>query len=153
MRIQVIVKPFVLDQLFTSSKICISSIFGYLQGYFTKNLFIATQSPLAATVVDFWRMIWERRSPIVVMVMERGVERYWPVDRIKNCNHLSVEPTTERHSVDYTYREFKLTHATVSVCVHACMCDCLCVCMHGVSECTHACGLRVSMRVFISLIV
>ena len=144
MRIQVIVKPFVLDQLFTSSKICISSIFVYLQGYFTKNLFIATQSPLAATVVDFWRMIWERRSPIVVMVMERGVERYWPVDRIKNCNHLSVEPTTERHSVDYTYREFKLTHATVSMCVRMCMCVyvrmCVCVYLHAcVLVCVHAC--------------
>lgn len=87
----------------------------FLQGYFTKNLFIATQSPLAATVVDFWRMLWEHRSPIVVMVMERGVDRYWPLDRIKHCNHLSIEPTTERHSVNYTYREFKLTYATVSV--------------------------------------
>ena len=98
-------------------------------------------------------MIWERRSPIVVMVMERGVERYWPVDRIKNCNHLSVEPTTERHSVDYTYREFKLTHATVSmcmrmcicvyvcmcVCVSACMCACLCACMHA-CECMRTHG-------------
>ena len=66
-------------------------------------------------MADFWRMLWERRSPIVVMVMERGVERYWPVDRIRHYEHLSVEPTTERHSAEYTYREFKLTYATVSL--------------------------------------
>ncbi|XP_065905888.1 receptor-type tyrosine-protein phosphatase F-like isoform X2 [Dysidea avara] len=81
----------------------------YINGYFSKNMFIAAQSPLPVTVIDFWRMLWERRSPIVVMVMERGVERYWPVDRIKDYGDLSVEPTTERHSADYTYREFKLT--------------------------------------------
>jgi len=78
-------------------------------------MFIATQSPLPATVSDFWRMLWEHRSPIVVMVMERGVEKYWPVDRTKDYGDLSVEPTTERHSADYTYREFKLTHYIVSL--------------------------------------
>ena len=78
-------------------------------------MFIAAQSPLPVTVIDFWRMLWERRSPIVVMVMERGVERYWPVDRIKDYGDLSVEPTTERHSADYTYREFKLTDYIVSL--------------------------------------
>ena len=134
------VESFVLYQLYALFEdVCIKSIFRHSsQGYFTKNLFIATQSPLAATVVDFWRMIWERRSPIVVMVMERGVERYWPVDRIKNYNHLSVEPTTERHSVDYTYREFKLTHATVSVCMcAACVCVrvCVCLCVQCVCVC------------------
>ena len=80
---------------------------------------------------DFWRMLWERRSPIVVMVTERGVERYWPVDRVKHYEHLSVEPTTERHSAEYTYREFKLTHATVSLMknkinyMHAYTCICI----------------------------
>ena len=80
-------------------------------------MFIAAQTPLPGTVNDFWRMLWGHYSPIVVMVMVRGVERYWPVDRTKNYSDLSVEPTTERHSADYTYDEFKLTHYTVSLCI------------------------------------
>lgn len=48
------------------------------------NRYIATQGPLANTVVDFWRMVQQESSNLVVMlttVLERGrvkCHQYWP---------------------------------------------------------------------------
>lgn len=48
------------------------------------NRYIATQGPLASTTVDFWRMVQQESSHLVVMlttVMERGrakCHQYWP---------------------------------------------------------------------------
>lgn len=48
------------------------------------NRYIATQGPMAATVTDFWRMVQQESSHLIVMlttVMERGrpkCHQYWP---------------------------------------------------------------------------
>lgn len=31
-------------------------------------MYIATQGPIVNTVSDFWRMVWQEHSPIVVMI-------------------------------------------------------------------------------------
>lgn len=41
-----------------------------MQGYRQKDYFIATQGPLAHTVEDFWRMVWEWRCHTIVMLTE-----------------------------------------------------------------------------------
>ncbi|KAK7480743.1 hypothetical protein BaRGS_00028004, partial [Batillaria attramentaria] len=56
----------------------------YLPGEKHQREFIAAQGPLPATVDDFWRMVWENRVTIIVMLtqcVEKGkvkCEKYWP---------------------------------------------------------------------------
>uniref|UniRef100_A0A3P8VHX9 protein-tyrosine-phosphatase n=1 Tax=Cynoglossus semilaevis TaxID=244447 RepID=A0A3P8VHX9_CYNSE len=41
----------------------------YLKGYDgEEHAYIATQGPTVNTVGDFWRMVWQERSPIIVMI-------------------------------------------------------------------------------------
>jgi len=47
-----------------------------VQGYRCRKAYIATQGPMVETTEDFWRMLWEHNSSIVVMmtkVKEMGV--------------------------------------------------------------------------------
>ena len=54
------------------------------QGYKRLNTYIATQGPLQNTVEDFWRMVWEFKCRVILMLCpltEEGLESshcYWP---------------------------------------------------------------------------
>lgn len=40
-----------------------------VQGYGDEDrAYIATQGPTVNTMGDFWRMVWQERSPIIVMI-------------------------------------------------------------------------------------
>ena len=53
----------------------------------------ATQGPLAETTDDFWRMLWEHNSTIIVMLTklkEMGRDKchqYWPSDKSARLGH------------------------------------------------------------------
>ncbi|RWS28580.1 tyrosine-protein phosphatase non-receptor type 11-like protein [Leptotrombidium deliense] len=81
-----------------------------------KKTYIATQGPLQNTIDDFWWMIWQENSRVIVMTtkeIERGKNkcvRYWPTtDQKKVCGKIEIKCVCERPSVDYTLREFSLS--------------------------------------------
>lgn len=41
---------------------------GHYQGYNHTDEFILTQHPLEATVGDFWRMVWDNNSSVIVLL-------------------------------------------------------------------------------------
>ena len=56
-----------------------------MQGYDNRlKTYIATQGPIDTTIADFWRMIWEQQSSVIIMstnLIEGGktkCARYWP---------------------------------------------------------------------------
>ncbi|XP_043285168.1 mucin-5AC [Venturia canescens] len=56
--------------------------------------YIACQAPLESTVADFWRMIWEQRCKVVIMLtdlVENGVEKcaeYIPPSEVTDCHRI-----------------------------------------------------------------
>ncbi|KAG8185239.1 hypothetical protein JTE90_002765 [Oedothorax gibbosus] len=58
----------------------------YIDGFRRNREYIVTQGPLENTVHDFWRMVWQESSPVIVMVtdlVENGKKKcakYWPDD-------------------------------------------------------------------------
>ncbi|KAK6112428.1 Protein-tyrosine phosphatase family protein [Brugia pahangi] len=54
----------------------------YIQGAPLFNKFIITQAPMKNTIGDFWRMVWQERSPYIFMLISRKEDdrcaQYWP---------------------------------------------------------------------------
>ncbi|XP_025029121.1 receptor-type tyrosine-protein phosphatase F isoform X2 [Python bivittatus] len=89
----------------------------FVDGYRQQKAYIATQGPLAETTEDFWRMLWEHNSTIVVMLTklrEMGREKchqYWPAERSARYQYFVVDPMAEYNMPQYILREFKVTDA------------------------------------------
>ncbi|MEQ2207481.1 hypothetical protein XENOCAPTIV_013232, partial [Xenoophorus captivus] len=74
--------------------------------------------PKDETVSDFWRMIWEQQSSIIVMVTrcEEGnrtkCAQYWPSPERETeiYEEFIVKLTSEDHCPDYTIRHLSLTN-------------------------------------------
>ncbi|KHN75199.1 Tyrosine-protein phosphatase Lar-like [Toxocara canis] len=87
----------------------------WVDGYRQRCAYIATQGPLPHTVNDFWRMIWENESSIVVMMIktrEMGREKcceYWPAESGAQFGQLVIEPIAEYNMPQYVLREFRIT--------------------------------------------
>ncbi|KAL7743428.1 hypothetical protein ACLKA6_018570 [Drosophila palustris] len=99
----------------TSGLSCNSTVSGSLLSV-ERDMFktyIATQGCLANTKTDFWNMIWQENTRVIVMTtkeIERGktkCERYWPDEgQCKQFGHAKVQCIKENSTNDYTLREF-----------------------------------------------
>jgi len=80
-----------------------------------KNSYIATQGPLATTCTDFWYMIWECESTLVIMLtttVERGrikCHKYWPDKGVTSeFDNLEVTCIEEKTGENFVFREFSI---------------------------------------------
>ncbi|XP_064281366.1 tyrosine-protein phosphatase non-receptor type 5 isoform X4 [Passer domesticus] len=81
----------------------------YIRGYGgEEKVYIATQGPIVNTVTDFWRMVWQERSPIIVMItnieeMNEKCTEYWPEEQV---TYEGIEITVNRviQADDYRLR-------------------------------------------------
>eukprot|EP00731_Ephydatia_muelleri_P019169 Em0011g1209a len=55
----------------------------FIDGYKVCNAYIAAQAPLQDTVKDFWRMVWEFKCKVIVVLfrLDEGVEQFWPSEQ------------------------------------------------------------------------
>uniref|UniRef100_A0A914XXL0 Uncharacterized protein n=1 Tax=Panagrolaimus superbus TaxID=310955 RepID=A0A914XXL0_9BILA len=79
---------------------------------------ICTQAPIPATIVDFWRMVWQEKAYVILMlccVMENGkkkCEQYWPEKPGETMNVAGLTITNDRVDIykpDLQYTKIIIT--------------------------------------------
>uniref|UniRef100_A0A8C1XSC0 Receptor-type tyrosine-protein phosphatase epsilon n=1 Tax=Cyprinus carpio TaxID=7962 RepID=A0A8C1XSC0_CYPCA len=92
----------------------------FIDGYRQKDYFIATQGPLAHTVDDFWRMVWEWKCHSIVMLtelQERDQDKclqYWPTEVSVTYGDFTVEIKGDMLCDAFSLRDLLLTYGLVS---------------------------------------
>ena len=81
--------------------------------------YIATQGCLPNTRTDFWQMVWQEKSQVVVMTtkeVEKGkpkCQKYWPdLNGTDSFGAFTVKTISEETHHDYILREFLLSKST-----------------------------------------
>ncbi|NXF82627.1 PTPRK phosphatase, partial [Sclerurus mexicanus] len=87
-----------------------------LQSYRSPHFFIAAQGPLAETVVDFWQMVWQEKTSVIVMLtglVEQNkikCEQYWP-EQEESYGDFTVTLNNTRTTTGFVTRTFCLQKA------------------------------------------
>ncbi|RWS11981.1 tyrosine-protein phosphatase 69D-like protein, partial [Dinothrombium tinctorium] len=91
----------------------------FVEGYKGRKLYICAQGPLDRTVTDFWRMIYEHKVSVIVMLT--GIEehgkikcaQYWPDEGVKEIDKFyRIVPQSVRKFSDFIARRFFLQTLT-----------------------------------------
>lgn len=81
--------------------------------------FVATQAPLTSTFSDFFEMIWNLKSKVIVTltsVVEDGKKKmdvYWPTDGLECFGHFGVELIKKTQENSVIIRELRLHNYSV----------------------------------------
>lgn len=89
----------------------------YVDSCLKPNAYIAAQGPNENTTADFWRMVWEQKTFVVVMLtkvfdfIRVMCTQYWPVELNKPERYGNIEVTLlyEEPLADFVIRTIKLT--------------------------------------------
>ncbi|KFM78748.1 Receptor-type tyrosine-protein phosphatase alpha, partial [Stegodyphus mimosarum] len=68
----------------------------FVDGYSCKNAYIATQYPLPQTILDFWNMIYEIKSTVIVLLQDIDFQdsknpQLWPSTDLEVFGNLQIE--------------------------------------------------------------
>ncbi|XP_027009703.2 receptor-type tyrosine-protein phosphatase O isoform X2 [Tachysurus fulvidraco] len=90
----------------------------YIPGYKSAREYIATQGPLPETRNDFWKMVMQQNSHVIVMLTQCNERRrvkcdhYWPfTDEPVSYGEITVEMLSESESPEWIVRNFRLSYA------------------------------------------
>lgn len=95
----------------------------HVDSYLKPNAYIAAQGPNENTIEDFWRMVWEQKSFVIVMLtkvfdfIKVMCNQYWPVERNKPERYGNLEVTLlyEEPLADFVIRTIRLTKCRPTV--------------------------------------
>lgn len=88
----------------------------YIDGFQQFQAYIGSQGPLDETFETFWRMVWEQKVFVIVMItnlVERGrrkCDMYWPKEGTATYGHIDVTLVKEDMMANYTVRSFRVKH-------------------------------------------
>ncbi|XP_028629609.1 receptor-type tyrosine-protein phosphatase C isoform X2 [Grammomys surdaster] len=90
----------------------------YIDGFKEPRKYIAAQGPRDETVDDFWRMIWEQKATVIVMVTrcEEGnrnkCAEYWPCmeEGTRAFRDVVVTINDHKRCPDYIIQKLNITH-------------------------------------------
>lgn len=95
----------------------------YVDGYRQPKAYVSTQGPMRQTLTDFWRMIWQTGSRVIVMVtlnIEGEIlkcDKYWPSpgDRTMEFGVYTVDYINIEIHEDFITTQLKLTNTRSEV--------------------------------------
>lgn len=88
----------------------------YIEGYCPESptKYIACHGPTEAVVNDFWRMVWQENSNVIVMLtnLEEGdkvkCHQYWPSSDAAKYGNVTVRFHSSDQTADYLIRTFEI---------------------------------------------
>ncbi|XP_063928096.1 tyrosine-protein phosphatase 99A isoform X2 [Zophobas morio] len=96
----------------------------YIDGFQWSKAYIGTQGPLPSTFDCFWRMVWEQRVNIIVMItnlvergrfitLQRKCDMYWPKEGTETYGVIQVKLVKEDIMATYTVRTLQIRHLRI----------------------------------------